>query len=585
MNSEIKNCQNCKNNFTIESDDFSFYEKIKMPPPTWCWKCRAMRRMSFRNFRYLFERTCDATGKKIFTIYPPNAPMPVYSRDYWMSDQWDAIDYGRDYDFSRPFFEQFKELYHSVPASNTLNQNQINSDYSSGLDLKNCYLCFDAGYAEDSAYGVSLQKSKQCFDTINCKLSELFYYCINITSCYEVFFSRNCTSCVNTWFSQDCVGCTDCFGCTNLRNKSYHIFNEPYSREEYLEKIKQFNLDSWTGICEIRKTAEEFWLKNPTRFRHGLKDFGCTGDYIYNSAELRNCFFANGAQNCANSQSIIYDPIRDSMDLTSSGVDIELSYECSGSGSSIHSTAFATDSLTMSDSKYLINCRQVSDVFGCVALHSKKYCILNKQYTKEEYKELVPKIIEHMNAMPYVDEKGRVYRYGEFFPPLISPFGYNESQAYEYFPLPKEDVESLGFKWRVPNERHYSVTKKTNDLPDRISEVDDSILDDVISCEHSEHNTHTKDCGANCATAFKITAEELQFYKQMNIPLPRLCFNCRHIDRILWRNNPELYTRSCMCENESHAHEGKCSNEFQTTYAFDRLETVYCESCYQQEIV
>jgi len=25
-----------------------------------------------------------------------------------------------------------------------------------------------------------------------------------------------------------------------------------------------------------------------------------------------------------------------------------------------------------------------------------KYCILNKQYSKEEYEELVPKIIEHM---------------------------------------------------------------------------------------------------------------------------------------------------------------------------------------------
>jgi hypothetical protein len=31
-----------------------------------------------------------------------------------------------------------------------------------------------------------------------------------------------------------------------------------------------------------------------------------------------------------------------------------------------------------------------------VGLHDKSYCILNKQYTKEEYEELVPKIIEKM---------------------------------------------------------------------------------------------------------------------------------------------------------------------------------------------
>ena len=30
------------------------------------------------------------------------------------------------------------------------------------------------------------------------------------------------------------------------------------------------------------------------------------------------------------------------------------------------------------------------------SLRNKSYCILNKQYTKEEYEELVPKIIEHM---------------------------------------------------------------------------------------------------------------------------------------------------------------------------------------------
>lgn len=49
MNSETRNCQNCKQPFTIEPDDFGFYEQIKVPPPTWCSDCRLMRRMSFRN--------------------------------------------------------------------------------------------------------------------------------------------------------------------------------------------------------------------------------------------------------------------------------------------------------------------------------------------------------------------------------------------------------------------------------------------------------------------------------------------------------------------------------------------------------
>ena len=110
MNSENKQCQNCKQDFVIEPDDFAFYEKMKVPAPTWCWKCRAMRRMSFRNFRYLYERICVGTGKRIFSMVPPEAPMPPASREYWWSDDWNPMSYGRDYDFARPFFDQIREL-------------------------------------------------------------------------------------------------------------------------------------------------------------------------------------------------------------------------------------------------------------------------------------------------------------------------------------------------------------------------------------------------------------------------------------------------------------------------------------------
>ncbi len=34
MESQTKNCQNCKKDFIIEPEDFNFYEKIKVPAPT-----------------------------------------------------------------------------------------------------------------------------------------------------------------------------------------------------------------------------------------------------------------------------------------------------------------------------------------------------------------------------------------------------------------------------------------------------------------------------------------------------------------------------------------------------------------------
>ncbi len=543
-----------------------------------------MRRMAFRNMTRLYPRTCAATGKKIFSLMPPTAPIPVYDHAYWMSDAWNPMQYGKEYDFSKPFFEQFRDLYYAVPWTNLHSLGSVNSDYSSTLDSKNLYLCFDSGYSEDSAYSVTLQRSKQCLDVINCKLCELCYFSINITNCYKVFFSRNCNTCTELWFSQDCVGCTSCFGCTGLRNKNYYIFNEPYTKEAYHEKLKEMKLDLWTGIQNARKMAESEWLKHPVKYQHSVKANGSTGDYLFNVNQLRNCFFSDNTQNCAHSQSIIFSPIKDCVDVTSSGVGIELCYEMICSGDNHSRVAFSFDVMNLTESQYSTNCKTGQHLFGCVGVRNKEYCILNKQYTKEEYEALLPKIIQHMNDMPYVDAKGRVYKYGEFFPPEISPFGFNATQGQEYFPLTKEAADAQGFNWQDKEKKSYGITKNSTDLPDSISQVQDTIIEEVVQCEHHEKGEHPWDCDSNCATAFKITKEELQFYKKMNLPLSHACFHCRHFERIAWRNKPKLYPRTCMCEKTNHTHSGKCQVDFETTYAPDRKETIYCEQCYNSEV-
>ena len=99
--SSVQACQNCKQNFVIEPEDFAFYEKIKVPAPTFCPECRMVRRMLWRNERALYKRKCDATGKDIISIYSQDKPLKVYDQKYWWSDNWDPMEYGRDYDFSK----------------------------------------------------------------------------------------------------------------------------------------------------------------------------------------------------------------------------------------------------------------------------------------------------------------------------------------------------------------------------------------------------------------------------------------------------------------------------------------------------
>lgn len=132
MNQETKNCQNCNKDFVIEPEDFLFYEKISVPPPTWCPECRMVRRMNFKNERSFYKRNCDLCDKPMLAVFPKGVYFPVYCPSCWWSDEWDAKEYGSDYDFSKPFFTQFKELFSRVPRIGLLidYSRMINSDYA-----------------------------------------------------------------------------------------------------------------------------------------------------------------------------------------------------------------------------------------------------------------------------------------------------------------------------------------------------------------------------------------------------------------------------------------------------------------------
>ena len=172
MKSEIKNCQNCKKDFTIESDDFSFYEKIKVPTPTWCPECRFQRRCLFRNERKLFRNKDAITGKSILSLYPPEACFPIYEDNYWVGDEWDPFLYGIDFDRSRPFLAQLLELSQKVPRPRSDAVNMVRSEYSANAaDLKDCYLLFNSNDTQDSIYGNAVDSSRNCIDVSHIQYS------------------------------------------------------------------------------------------------------------------------------------------------------------------------------------------------------------------------------------------------------------------------------------------------------------------------------------------------------------------------------------------------------------------------------
>lgn len=547
MSSETKICKNCQQNFTIEPDEAAFHEKMQVPSPTWCPQCRMARRMLFFNERSLYKRTCDLCGKEVISNHPPSAKPPIYCQPCWWSDKWDSLDFGREYDVSRKFFEQFQELMDTVPlpALNTIYTSNVNSEYVNYCSyVKNCYLCFNSDFDEECSFSCYLEQSKRCYDVDHGLLDELCYDSMGLYKCYNVKYSANLDECIDVFFSRDLKGCTNCFGCINLRNKQYCWFNEQLTKEQYQEKLKQYDLSDYDTVQKIKKETEAFFLTQPHRYVTGIGNKDASGDYLFWCKNVHQSYDMVGVEDAKHCQFFIIEGAKNCMDVTMWGSSLMDAYECCGVGNNQNTIKFCFDS--WNEASNLTYCRLIYascfDLFGCISMRNKKYCILNKQYSREEYFAKITSIKQQMT------NDGE---YGEFFPPALSMYGYNESFANKYLPLTKEEALAKGYRWSEPEKREYTIGG------------------DVIACEHDGK------CNQQCSTAFKLTPNEKDFYKNLGIPTPHLCPNCRHYERLKLRNRVTLHSRTC----------GKCGKSMETSYAPERKEIVYCESCYNAEIL
>ena len=578
-NSVSSICQNCKIGFKIEPDDFSFYEKMQVPPPTFCPHCRLVRRLRMRNERVLFKVQCGLCKKGVITMYNPANNFTIYCNSCYLSDRWDPLECGRSYDFSKPFFVQFAELMKAVPrkAMHSVGGGK-NTEYANYLvNASEVLLSYSVVESERIYHSRVVDTSKECVDCTNVKDCESCYGVIQGTKNYGSVYLVDSRNCIDSRFLFDCVNCSNCFMSANLRNKQYVFHGKQLTKEEYKKALLEIHTGSYKTEQKLLLEFKEMIKNSIHRFARIFKSENCTGDYIENSRNVIDSFEVFKAENVKYCLRLTDGPA-DMYDVTGSG-KCELLYEASGaSWGSKNSAFFSAGNLTV-DSQYCDYSMDVTSVFGSISVNHAKYVILNKQYTKEEYFELLPKIKKHMDEMPYVDEMGIKYTYGEFFPQICIPHAYNEAFAQEYFPLTKEEAEKMGYLWRDHEIKKYEPTFTKDTLPDSISDVPDSFTEEVIGCAHEGN------CQHQCTGAFKLHPNELIYLKKWNLPVPRFCPNCRHYERLEYRNKLKFYTRQCACNQPGHQHSDKCPNEFQTTYSPDRPEKVYCEQCYQKEVL
>jgi hypothetical protein len=555
MKSEVKKCKKCRRDFVVEPNDFGFYEKIGVPVPEACPECRFKARAMFRNEMTLYSgRKCGLCGKGVISMYHPKSPYTIYCHKCFYGGGWDPGNYAMDYDPGRSFVSQLGELFLKVPKITTYlsvgEGANVGSEYVNMAGAcKNCYMVFNTSHGEDALYSRGLRKARDSCDMYFAKDIERCYESINIGSSSGVLWGKNITGSVDCAFVSNCRGLVSCFGCVNLNNKSYHFLNKPMDKIKYKKKVTEI-MGSYSKAEKFKKEFEEFALGFPMRQNNNIKTVGSTGDYLFECKNALDSFEVTSGEDCRYIFSS--ERIKDSMDVIGYGANSEklLEVVATGNSSNVIGSWAVENSKDILFGSYLGNC---TDCLGCDALRNKKYSILNKEYSKAEYEKLREKIITELRESKI---------YGSMMPAELAPFAYNETIAQDNFPLTKGVAQEQGYRFEDDIQKTLGQeTIKPHAVPDHIEDIPDSITDEVLAC-------------INCSRNYKITNQELLFYRKMSIPLPRKCFFCRHRSRVARRGPYKFTDRDC----------DKCHKKIFTNYSSEYTGVVYCEKCYQGEV-
>ena len=154
-----------------------------------------IRRFTSSNSWSLFYRNCDKCEKRTLSAHPPDSNLKVYCQPCWWADDWDGTEYAMDYNPSRPFLDQLKELSDKTPytALETEYLTLKNCDFSNALAYsKNCTLAIWADYCENVYNASILNNIKDVADSLRIFYSsELIYESIGIDKSYKTYYSAH----------------------------------------------------------------------------------------------------------------------------------------------------------------------------------------------------------------------------------------------------------------------------------------------------------------------------------------------------------------------------------------------------------
>ena len=531
-----------KNSDVKDSFEYKDWKlKAKLPTPTLCPEERERQRFAFRNEKSLYKGSCSATWKHIISIFSPNKPYTIYDYGVRWNWNWDPEMFALS--SNTKVYDALNQLILRVPMWNRFAVENENSEYVNIVWYsKDSYMSFASINIEKCMYVRESIDSTYCVDCFFAIKSNHCYDCLQVNNCFNLYNSENCNNCSDSSYLYNCTNCHNCFNCSNLDNKSFCIDNKQYTEQEYNKHPK--------------KNPEDL-TRSPV---HWCKQQWCEDSFWNNLTNCHNCSFVSDTVSSVNTKYTRYeDEAKDCMDTFTS-----LNDTCIYMISCPHSYACwcVFYSRALKYSWYCCNCYDCSNCFACVWLKNKEYCIYNKQYSKEEYNQIVPQIIAQM-----IRDKQR----WEFFNPQLSYFGYNETIAMEFYPISKEDAIKMWYKREdyeapMPNVEKFVQWK---DLPklwckviqEKKPEFLQKILNYAIVCEVSKK-------------PFRITKQEIDFYIKHDLPLPTKHPDVRHQDRVERKEGSVLHLIHC----------DECGEEMLSVHKQWKWKKILCEKCFYKNM-
>lgn len=406
------------------------------------------------------------------------------------------------------FMNQLELLFIQCPKLQDLSFGEKeNSIYAeSTFGCKNTYLSVEVGLgSENVLYSAMVYcNCKNVFNSLQItSWSENIYFCKSITNSQNIFYSRFIQNSYNVRFSSNCLSCQECIACNNLTNQKFCIENKQYSEQDY-NAVKSWYIKS---ILSGANGSNILPISNGNI----VVSKNCSGSGIYQCNNIENGYFIakfeNGRNICFGDWGNV---CTDAYDAFHVGENCSWFYGVSCCGienNGIYCSVRVTNSTNIFYSYHLDAC---SFCLGCIWLKNKSYCILNKQYTKQERYEKVDEIFWQM----YAD-----WTLWDFFPASMNPFYFNDTAAYLIDPsFTKEEVT---IKWYLRRDEPikvdipaWALVVKTSELGRFESfdaewnwKIDPEILKYIIVDEQ--------------ANVYRIVKMEYDFLMKYGLPLPR----------------------------------------------------------------